>query len=68
MKIYLLVLLATLNIINNTDVAVDMLAVPNECSSLGGILLLQKIVKFMNLPKNIVVCLQLHINLMIVMM
>jgi hypothetical protein len=36
MKIFILVLLATLNIINNTDVAVDMLAVPNECSSLGG--------------------------------
>lgn len=36
MKIFLLLLLTILNIINNTDVDVDMLAVPNECSSLGG--------------------------------
>ncbi len=36
MKIFLLLLLTILNIINNADVDVDMLAVPNECSSLGG--------------------------------
>ena len=36
MKIFLLLLLTILNIINNADVNVDMLAVPNECSSLGG--------------------------------
>ena len=36
MRIFFVLLLSILNIIKNTDIQVDMLAVPNECSSLGG--------------------------------